>query len=94
MGINGQEMVFYEREYAPHALLGFDELPAGKSVAMRNVDALRPREAGKTRTIDVFGRTGRRLARGTLVLEPKPEAADGANSPAKSDQIEIHSSLH
>jgi hypothetical protein len=74
--------------------LGFDELPAGKSATVRNVDALRPREAGRTRRIDVFGRTGRRLARGTLVLEPKPQATDGADAPAESNQIEIHSSLH
>jgi hypothetical protein len=68
-GANGDDVTVATNGHDPMSLLGFAELPPGKSLATRDLAALRPADAGKQRVVEITGHTASgHAARGAFNL--------------------------
>lgn len=87
---SGAEQVIASRDYDAASLLGFSELPAGKSMATRDLGELRPTTADALRIIEVAGRgPGAKRASGSFtLLAPAKELAQHDSVGSKGTEIE------
>ncbi len=68
-GANGGDVTVATNGHDAMTLLGFAEIPPGKSIATRDLAALRPAEAGKQRVVEITGHTASgHTARGAFNL--------------------------
>jgi hypothetical protein len=70
-GVDRRERETFSREYAPSEILGFWEIPPGKSLTARDLSNLQPTAESAVRIVEVLGQTADgKPARGAFTLLP------------------------